>query len=612
MSDSESSTSTTSDASPTVAACVERSKRPTAGTRMSSLVGKAAEEDEAFWSQSFFEEDQEDNASYRSSDESEENQIDTFDSDFDESEGEEEAQRVEEERGKVMENEIAQDKRKADKSAKSKAFTEGGVSLARQLLQKKKKREKQQEQQQQTSVMTNSARSSTAFQSSDMNVRKSERSKVSKFQVSEVMHVTSSSSAHTASNIKKSKRRFTQEELLLEALHHTEPENKKWLLGRKRDMAQTQEEKAIKSLGDVRVIQKFNSRRGCYNTLTFPEMDHVPALFDSSKRHQVLRLRSDPNNAQICVITGMKARYRDPKTMLGYHDIDAFKELRRRLESGELKLHLTEPKVKSKNMSKNNSSSTTMTKNGTQKSSNEVGGGALLMAETISDGSHQIEKESSEEAITTKSKKISKGKNAIKKTKVKENAIPIPVPILSSSSIKKRKADAPEIDSSDAFMKEIQEDSLDLSRSGRKRKKSEKMQSLSRPVKKMGLDPSATPSISVQESTVKDGPISKESHIVMNVTNNEIIVDARVIHMDESQTSNEYLPNGTSSSSHHTNEEQSCAVNQPSSDVSPLPCFNEASLDLASMFAMSLASENGFEITNQDQTVVHRNESNSI
>ena len=44
----------------------------------------------------------------------------------------------------------------------------------------------------------------------------------------------------------------------------------------------------------------------------------------------------------MCIITGKKARYRDPKTMLGYHDLAAFKELRRRLASGELKNPLEE------------------------------------------------------------------------------------------------------------------------------------------------------------------------------------------------------------------------------------------------------------------------------
>eukprot|EP00957_Ditylum_brightwellii_P027769 2098407-Ditylum_brightwellii.AAC.1 len=41
------------------------------------------------------------------------------------------------------------------------------------------------------------------------------------------------------------------------------------------------------------------------------------------------------DNPKICIITGKKAKYRDPKTMKGYHDKEAFAELRRRLEAGE-------------------------------------------------------------------------------------------------------------------------------------------------------------------------------------------------------------------------------------------------------------------------------------
>ncbi|KAL3790806.1 hypothetical protein HJC23_004707 [Cyclotella cryptica] len=42
-------------------------------------------------------------------------------------------------------------------------------------------------------------------------------------------------------------------------------------------------------------------------------------------------------NVAKCVITGKVARYRDPQTMLGYHDINAYKELRRRVDAGELR-----------------------------------------------------------------------------------------------------------------------------------------------------------------------------------------------------------------------------------------------------------------------------------
>lgn len=58
---------------------------------------------------------------------------------------------------------------------------------------------------------------------------------------------------------------------------------------------------------------------------------------------------------ETCVITGKIARYRDPKTMMGYHDIDAFRELRRRVEAGELKVSSQPAKRRKKPpVSKNN------------------------------------------------------------------------------------------------------------------------------------------------------------------------------------------------------------------------------------------------------------------
>ena len=70
------------------AAVLEREKRVTAGKRMSSLVGKAAEEDDEFWSKHETSIDQDD-GSFHESDEEEANRVDVFDSDFNDSESEE-------------------------------------------------------------------------------------------------------------------------------------------------------------------------------------------------------------------------------------------------------------------------------------------------------------------------------------------------------------------------------------------------------------------------------------------------------------------------------------------------------------------------------------------
>lgn len=107
------------------------------------------------------------------------------------------------------------------------------------------------------------------------------------------------------------------------------------------------------SAGGV-VVQKFNSRRGCFNTLTFPEMDFVPLLFkyctvksksnatDASANQSMsqagvnrIKIEQQMRQENTCVITCKKARYRDPKTKKGYHDLEAFRELRRRYDAGE-------------------------------------------------------------------------------------------------------------------------------------------------------------------------------------------------------------------------------------------------------------------------------------
>jgi tRNA(His) 5'-end guanylyltransferase len=41
-------------------------------------------------------------------------------------------------------------------------------------------------------------------------------------------------------------------------------------------------------------------------------------------------------NEQNCVITGLPAKYRDPKTMLPYANLEAYKELKRRIQNNEL------------------------------------------------------------------------------------------------------------------------------------------------------------------------------------------------------------------------------------------------------------------------------------
>ena len=176
------------------------------------------------------------------------------------------------------------------------------------------------------------------------------------------------------------RKKFAQEELLLEAVHETEPENQRWLHGRKRVLDQHNQSKDPNLLRDQhrgkKVIQKFHSRRGCLITLTFPEMDAVPEILtrrhESTKQPQqkIPPLNGDEKkesagalslttsqeqqrqSSTLCVITGKTGKYKDPLTELPYHDLAAFRELRRRHKEGipiVIKRFVAGPGVKQNN-----------------------------------------------------------------------------------------------------------------------------------------------------------------------------------------------------------------------------------------------------------------------
>jgi hypothetical protein len=144
----------------------------------------------------------------------------------------------------------------------------------------------------------------------------------------------------TSNGLKRGKQTFTQEELLLEAVQVTEPENERWILGQKRNQAmkddiEIQLRNNQSSDKNTKVIEKFVSRRGYFNTITFPDMDHIPYVLQ--RRHPISpNVEHQLQQTPVCIITGKPAKFRDPKTGYGYYDIEAFRELRRRYEAHEL------------------------------------------------------------------------------------------------------------------------------------------------------------------------------------------------------------------------------------------------------------------------------------
>ena len=73
---------------------------------------------------------------------------------------------------------------------------------------------------------------------------------------------------------------------------------------------------------------RFSSRRGACNTVTFTSIDCMPSVLTNDSVPQKVR--------QTCVVTGKPARYRDPRTGHPYHDLAAFKELRRRYSKNSI------------------------------------------------------------------------------------------------------------------------------------------------------------------------------------------------------------------------------------------------------------------------------------
>ena len=56
----------------------------------------------------------------------------------------------------------------------------------------------------------------------------------------------------------------------------------------------------------------------------------------ANKRRKQSAQKAAAKPTKVCFISGKEARYRDPKTELPYHSLVEFKEIRRRLEAGEL------------------------------------------------------------------------------------------------------------------------------------------------------------------------------------------------------------------------------------------------------------------------------------
>jgi YL1 nuclear protein C-terminal domain/YL1 nuclear protein len=417
---------------------MERERRATAGRRMTSLVGKALDDDEAFWGHDNWndEDDNDGNDSFRSSDEDSEMKRDEFDSDFDDSEDEENVNADEEERGRQEEALLDLEERQMQRgklpSASSASYKDVASKASRPMAMRKQKgRQAVTGHGLNAGIVLNVPPTTSALENA--HVPNATAASVHGFTAAEAFQpkpllLAAAAAASSSSNtglptplsiartkprraITKPKRAaaelaarqmasaglalaapahaqqrggppspraastsfttsggatkkrksdavttagsrsgrgsgITQEQMILEAVHETEPENERWLLARERRMQESdaqQQQSANNHASqhhhrNATIVERFVSRRGYPNIISFPEMDHVPPILQQQQQQHGGRrgnTQSSKRNKALCVITGKLAKYRDPKTGHGYHDLEAFRELRRRHDAGE-------------------------------------------------------------------------------------------------------------------------------------------------------------------------------------------------------------------------------------------------------------------------------------
>jgi len=256
--------------------------RSTRGKRLKQLVGEELEADETFWSQSVWNE--EDDASY----DTEEERPDIFDSDFDVSESEE------------NEDEVTDDENRKPREAQKRKYFEPGLKQKHKRDALKKSIKKKLE----ATINPESTKSVSQIEKEkkksqpkirvknhledqnledDLSRRKVRNSTLQKSKTSQEMqekeaakHAKLKQTVHP-----KVVQKFTQEQLLIEAVH-TETENMKWLLKMQR-MAEENENEEGAASNKKKLVNtiKFLSRRGCYNTITFPSTENMPKILSN-------------------------------------------------------------------------------------------------------------------------------------------------------------------------------------------------------------------------------------------------------------------------------------------------------------------------------------------
>ncbi|CAL9069012.1 SWR1 complex subunit 2-like isoform X1 [Musa acuminata AAA Group] len=288
---------------------LERSARLTRGKRMSKLLDNAIEQDEIFWNQDALKEEENDE-NY----EEEVEAADEFDSDFndDEPDPDEETEVVAEDKLPVKKRLIFPGKPATKKKNKKKVLLKLENTPEDEKLSKKSPPSENQD-------LPDDIEG-------ERTVRKSTRTSVIVRQAEREIRAALQASMKPIKRKKEGEeKRMTQEEMLLEAAQ-TEIMN---LRNLERVLAREEEvkKKAVvhKAVYDGPQI-RFTSRNG---------ESYLEFIKGASFQSEICTSSVPYPRKSFCVITGLPAKYRDPKTGLPYATLEAFKLIRERFTKQE-------------------------------------------------------------------------------------------------------------------------------------------------------------------------------------------------------------------------------------------------------------------------------------
>lgn len=272
---------------------------------MADLVGEAAEQDEEFWSHSIWQEHESDEESFSE----EEEKPDIFDSDFNDTESEDDSESDGELELKSKSKQVKKSNIYKDPTQDRKRMVPRKALSTEEYIEKNRQKKLELAKFSASNYQSRTIRDSTKAKSQSTDTSIMKRKKSPKKRKSHVLLV---------------KTPFLQKDLLAEGLD-TEDLNSKWLVNQSIYETEQNADKATKVTANASFIRRC-SRRGTCDTILFSSVECMPPILRDTPRPVV-------HAPQLCVITGLPAKYRDPQTMLPYANVKAFKELRTRYKN---------------------------------------------------------------------------------------------------------------------------------------------------------------------------------------------------------------------------------------------------------------------------------------